>query len=75
MLAMQLEIYQRNNPKLKIHRIGRMFFSLMIDWLSNWKERMFIVKPATVIKCRARGGNLHVWFCGGGGFELHGSSR
>jgi hypothetical protein len=27
-----------------------MFFSLMMDWLSNWKERMFIVKPDIVIK-------------------------
>jgi hypothetical protein len=27
-----------------------MFFSLMMEWLSNWKERMFIVKPDTVIK-------------------------
>jgi len=50
MLAKQLEIYQRTDPKLKISRIDRMFFSLMMDWLSNWKERLFIVKPETVIK-------------------------
>ena len=49
-LAKQLEIYQRTDPKLKISRINRMFFSLMMDWLSNWKERIFIVKPDTVIK-------------------------
>src|ERR1035437_5742672 len=49
-LTKQLEIYQRTDPKLKIHRIDRMFFSLMMDWLSNWKERIFIVKPETVIK-------------------------
>src|ERR1039457_2312513 len=50
MLAKQLEIYQRTDPKLKNSRIDRMFFSLMMDWLSNWKERLFIVKPETVIK-------------------------
>src|ERR1035438_2371528 len=50
-LTKQLEIYQRTDPKLKIHRIDCMFFSLMMDWLSNWKERIFIVKPETVIKC------------------------
>jgi hypothetical protein len=50
MLTKQLEIYQRTDPKLKIHRTDRMFFSLMMDWLSNWKERLFIVKPDTVIK-------------------------
>ena len=50
MLAKQLEIYKRTDPKLKISRIDRMFFSLMMDWLSNWKERLFIVKPGTVIK-------------------------
>src|ERR1035438_10218663 len=49
-LTKQLEIYQRTDPKLKISRIDRMFFSLMMDWLSNWKERLFIVKPETVIK-------------------------
>ena len=27
-----------------------MFFRLMMDWLSNWKERMFIVKPDTIMK-------------------------
>src|ERR1017187_6987007 len=50
-LTKQLEIYQRTDPKLKIHRIDCMFFSLMMDWLSNWKERIFIIKPETVIKC------------------------
>ena len=49
-LHKQLEIYQRTDPKLKIKKTDRMFFSLMMDWLSNWKERMFIVKPDTVIK-------------------------
>jgi hypothetical protein len=49
-LAKQLEIYQRTDPNLKIKRVDRMFFSLMMDWLSNWRKRMFIVKPATVIK-------------------------
>jgi putative transposase len=50
MLAKQLEIYQRTDPKLKIKRTDRMFFSLMMEWFSNWKERMFIVKPETVIR-------------------------
>src|SRR5664280_2651738 len=49
-LTRQLEIYQQTDPKLKIHRIDRMFFSLIMDLLSNWKARMFIVKPETVIK-------------------------
>jgi hypothetical protein len=49
-LTKQLEIYQRTDPKLKIHRTDRMFFSLIMDLFSNWKERLFIVKPETVIK-------------------------
>src|ERR1035437_3569923 len=49
-LHKQLEIYQRTDPKLNIKRTDRMFFSLMMDWLSNWKERIFIVKPDSVIK-------------------------
>jgi putative transposase len=50
MLAEQLEIYQRTDPKLKINRTDLFFFSLMKDLLSNWKERIFIVKPENVIK-------------------------
>jgi hypothetical protein len=49
-LTKQLEIYQRTDPKLKIKRTDRMFFSLIMNLLSNWKERIFIVKPETVIK-------------------------
>jgi hypothetical protein len=49
-LTKQIEILQRTDPKLKFRITDRMFFSLMKDWLSNWKERMFIVKPDTVIK-------------------------
>jgi hypothetical protein len=50
MLAKQLEIYQRTDPRLKIKRTDRRFFSLMMDWLPNGKERMFIVKPEALIK-------------------------
>jgi putative transposase len=49
-LAKQLEIYQRADPKLNINRTDRIFFNLMKDLLSNWKERIFIVKPETIIK-------------------------
>ena len=49
-LTKQLEIYQRTDPKLKIKKTDRMFFILIMDLLLNWKERLFIVKPETVIK-------------------------
>ena len=49
-LHKQLEIYQRTDTKLNIKRTDRMFFSLMMDLLHNWKERLFIVTPDTVIK-------------------------
>ncbi len=55
-LHKQLEIYQRNDPKLKISGSDRMFFSLM----KNWKERLFIVKPNTLIKWH-RLGFRHFW--------------
>ena len=54
-LTKQLEIYQRTDPKLKIKRTDRMFFGLMKDLLSNWKERIFIVKPNTIIKWHREG--------------------
>ena len=49
-LTKQLEIYQRTDPKLKLKRTDRMFFTFIMYWLYNWKERLFIVKPETVIK-------------------------
>jgi putative transposase len=49
-LTKQLEIYQRANPKLKIKGTDKLFFSIMMKMFSNWKERIFIVKPGTAIK-------------------------
>ncbi|MGE5432951.1 MAG: transposase [Syntrophomonadaceae bacterium] len=49
-LRKQIEILQRTNPKLQIKRSDRLVFSLMKDFLTNWKDKVFIVKPETVIK-------------------------
>jgi hypothetical protein len=49
-LSKQLEILQRTSPKNKFSRSDRLFFCLIKDFLSNWKERLFIIKPETVIK-------------------------
>jgi transposase InsO family protein len=59
-LTKQLEIYQRNDPKLKISGTDRMFFSFMRSILSNWREKLFIVKPNTLIKWH-RLGFRHFW--------------
>jgi len=48
MLTKQLEIYQRTDPKLNIKRTDRIFFSVIMNLFSNWKERIFIVKPDKV---------------------------
>lgn len=56
-LHKQLEIYQRNDPKLKISGSDRMFFSLMKNILTNWKERLFIVKPNTIMTVIMSGRN------------------
>ena len=53
----QLEIYQRTDSKLKIKRTDRIFFSLMKDLLSNWKERIFIVILDTVTTINIE----HIW--------------
>lgn len=65
-LSKQLEIYKRIDPKLKIYRTDRLFFSLFKDLLSNWKERLFIVKPNTIIKWH-RLGFRHFWKWKSGG--------
>ena len=49
-LTKQLEILQRTSPKFEFRRTDRLFFCLIKDLLSNRKERIFIVKPETVIK-------------------------
>src|ERR1035438_531019 len=59
MLTKQLEIYKRTDPKLKIKRTDRMFFSLMKDILSNWKERIVIVRPNTIMKWHREGFRIY----------------
>lgn len=49
-LTKQIDILQRTNPKIILKKSDRLFFSIMKDLLTNWKERLFIVKPETVIK-------------------------
>ncbi|MCU7496003.1 MAG: helix-turn-helix domain-containing protein [Ignavibacteria bacterium] len=49
-LRKQIEILKRTNPKLQIKRSDRLVFSIMKNLLSDWKEKIFIVKPETVIK-------------------------
>jgi hypothetical protein len=49
-LAKQVEIFQRSSSKLKIRRTDRLLFCIIKDLLINWKEKIFIVKPETVIK-------------------------
>ena len=58
-LTKQLEIYQRTDPKLKIKKTDRMFFILIMNLLSNWKERIFIVKPNTIIKWHREGFRIY----------------
>ncbi|MGE5499320.1 MAG: transposase [Syntrophothermus sp.] len=50
LLTKQIEILQRSNPKLHINRSDRLIFSIIKELLVNWKEKVFIVKPETVIK-------------------------
>jgi hypothetical protein len=58
-LTKQIEILQRTSPKIKIKITDRIFFSLMKDLLSNWKERIFIVKPNTIIKWHREGFRIY----------------
>src|ERR1035437_5726291 len=58
-LTKQIEILQRTNPKIKTKITDRLFFSLMVDLLSNWKERIFIVKPNTMIKWHREGFRIY----------------
>jgi putative transposase len=54
-LLKQLEIYQRREPKLMIKGPDRLFFSLMVKIFTNWRDRIFLVKPDTLIKWHRSG--------------------
>jgi hypothetical protein len=58
-LRKQLEIYQRSNPKVKIKKTDRLFFSLIKESLFNWRKRLFVVKPETVIKWHRTAFRIH----------------
>ena len=46
----QIEILQRTTPKIKTKITDRIFFIVMMNLFSNWKDRIFIVKPDTLIR-------------------------
>jgi hypothetical protein len=48
-LRKQIEILQRTCPKVKTKKADRLFFGLMKNLLSTWKDNLFIVKPETLI--------------------------
>jgi transposase InsO family protein len=54
-LTKQIEILQRTTPKIKTKITDRIFFIVMMDLFSNWKERIFIVKPDTLIRWHRKG--------------------
>src|ERR1035437_4944778 len=58
-LTKQLEIYQRTSNKLNINKSDRLFFSLLKGMLLNWKERLFIVKPDTLIRWHRKGFRIY----------------
>ena len=58
-LTKQLEIYQRTSNKVKINKSDRLFFSLLKGMLLNWKERLFIVKPDTLIRWHRKGFRIY----------------
>ncbi len=60
-LTKQIEILQRNSPRLKIKETDKLIFSLVKTFLSNWKERIFIVKPNTLVKWHKNAFRLY-WY-------------
>ena len=52
-LTKQIEILQRISPKIKI--TDRIFFIVMMNLFSNWKDRIFIIKPDTLIRWHRKG--------------------
>src|ERR1017187_408932 len=51
----QIEILQRTTPKIKTKITDRIFFIVMMNLFSNWKDRIFIVKPDTLIRWHRNG--------------------
>jgi hypothetical protein len=49
-LAKQLEIYQRNDPKLKIKRPGNPTFSFFKNIFSNWNKKKIKINQVPPIK-------------------------
>ncbi|MFA8451823.1 MAG: integrase core domain-containing protein [Bacteroidales bacterium] len=58
-LRKQVEIKKRSSNKPSIKKSDRIFFSLIKNLLSNWKNNLIIVKPETVIKWHRKGFKLY----------------
>jgi len=58
-LRKQIEILHRTCPKVKTKKTDRLFFGFMKNFLSTWKENLFIVKPETLIKWHREGFRIY----------------
>ena len=66
-LRHQLKVYKRKDRKPKIEPTDRMFWSLISQIWSGWKDALYFVKPATVVSWRRKKFREH-WtkFCRNG---------
>ena len=54
-LRQQLAIFKRKQPRPKLDRLDRMFWSVLRRLREGWSEALIIVKPETVVSCHRAG--------------------
>ena len=57
-LHKQIEILIRSKNKVKLRKSDKIFMTIIMKLLSNWKKNLFVVKPETVIKWHRQGFKL-----------------
>jgi putative transposase len=58
-LRKQLVIVNRTSLRSRFERSDRLFFSILTDVFSSWKETLLIIKPETVIRWHRQGFRLY----------------
>jgi putative transposase len=57
-LRQQLAVYERKQPRPKLHRFDRLFWVVVRLMWSNWSEALILVKPETVVSWHRAGYRL-----------------
>jgi transposase InsO family protein len=63
LLRQQLAVALRANPRPRLRRRDRLFWTVARRVCADWRRRVMLVRPETVLRWHRRGRRLYWWWC------------